>query len=122
MSSSNPFQTMGDCLSFVLAFRDGHEISLDQTSFVLMQQFFDSVRQSLAMMDPDEDVMLEFVCCELYSGLPKLIAGDFGNRPESFPTKYLRMWLSNTPCVDALLVCSRIIANALFLGIIRAQF
>ncbi|KAF9040853.1 hypothetical protein BJ165DRAFT_1406859 [Panaeolus papilionaceus] len=74
------------------------DMLFDQTAFVTMQQFFDSVRVCLEAMDGRQDALtLEFVCAELCSGISQLVAGDFGPRPSSFPTKYMRMWLSNVP-------------------------
>ncbi|KAG2006704.1 hypothetical protein CC2G_014457 [Coprinopsis cinerea AmutBmut pab1-1] len=95
ISSADPFQTFNDCLNFVLPFREKGEVSLDQTGFRIIQQLFDSVRQTMDLLEGS--ITLEFLCSELYSGLPRLIAGDFGPRPASYPKKYLRMWLSNTP-------------------------
>ncbi|KAF9040856.1 hypothetical protein BJ165DRAFT_1613427 [Panaeolus papilionaceus] len=95
----DPSMTMMGVLQVVRHYRDVHtQLSFDQTSFAIMQQVFDSVRECFTYMDSRHDALtLEFVCTELCAGLPKVIAGDFGPRPASFPTKYKRMWLSNVP-------------------------
>ncbi|PPR04335.1 hypothetical protein CVT24_013373 [Panaeolus cyanescens] len=91
---------------------DAKDLQMSQTGFVIMRQLFGLVNQCFNTFDPLGDgLTLEFVCSELYSGLPKLIAGDFGPRPTSFPTKYKRIWLSNTPDYTG-----GILSNLVYLG------
>ncbi|PPR04334.1 hypothetical protein CVT24_013372, partial [Panaeolus cyanescens] len=94
----DPSHTTVNILGFLCLHRGPDELSVDQTSFMVIRQMFDSVKRCFEVFDSRKDALnLEFVCADLYSGLPKLLAGDMGPRPSTFPKKYLRMWLSNTP-------------------------
>jgi len=95
---------------------------LQQTSFAVFQRLFGAARDAISLLvdgpakgkgKGTTKLVLEFVCSELYTGLPKLIEGDIGPRPESYPKKYLRMWLSNTPYALILYFCSMAVTHAM---------
>lgn len=65
-------------------------------AYDLTAQFFDLVVDSIGALE--EGLTLEIMVGDLMAGTSKLIAGDLSlSRPESFPKKYTRMWLSNVP-------------------------
>ncbi|TFK18604.1 hypothetical protein FA15DRAFT_760548 [Coprinopsis marcescibilis] len=109
ISGSDPFQTVCDCLMFTVPFADGRDFSLDQTSFSVMQQFFASARTAMEVFG--DDLVVEFLCRDMCSGVSQLVEGDLGPRPLGAPKKYLRMWLSNTPDYTG-----SILTNTVYLG------
>ncbi|KAH6901879.1 hypothetical protein BKA70DRAFT_1307700 [Coprinopsis sp. MPI-PUGE-AT-0042] len=95
LHTANPFPLANDIMHWIVPFRDAGTLLVQETTWVVVSMFFDSVSRAMSMMY--DDVTIEFCCAELCNGLPRLIAGDLGPRPATFPKKYLRMWLSNTP-------------------------
>lgn len=71
------------------------EICVDLSAYAMVQAFFNHVMDGVQAMD--RNLTIEFAAGDLMAGVPKLINGDLGPRPETFPKQYLRVWLSNVP-------------------------
>jgi hypothetical protein len=58
-------------------------------------QFFELVVDAIQKLQ--EGLKIEIIVGDVFTGVPKLIAGELGPRPKEFPTSYTRMFLSNVP-------------------------
>jgi hypothetical protein len=66
-----------------------------ESSFDISSQYFEMVADAIRTLH--EGLKIEIIVGDVMSGIPRLLEGDMAPRPDTFPKKYTRMWLSNVP-------------------------
>jgi hypothetical protein len=65
------------------------------SAYTVCETFFDAVVDALKAMKGR--LVLEVIHGDLMQSLSRIRLGKHGNRPQSFPAMYDRVWLSNVP-------------------------
>ncbi|KAI0719797.1 hypothetical protein C8T65DRAFT_826784 [Cerioporus squamosus] len=71
------------------------DMEVDTLTFDVCSTFFEDVAAALKALE--NHILLEFRIGELCEELTIMRCGGDGMRPDEFPKKYMRMWLSNVP-------------------------
>ncbi|KAF8962202.1 hypothetical protein BDZ97DRAFT_1920671 [Flammula alnicola] len=89
---SNPYDTLLSFSDFIISF---YSPPFAKSGASIMNRFFEVVADSIDILKGN--IKMELVATDVITGIPKLLAGDFGRRPEGSPANFTRMWLSNVP-------------------------
>jgi len=94
--SNNPFETITSFAEYSKEFeRSKYKSSSGCCSFVACSRFFEMVAD--ALWELQNTLKVEIVVEDAIMALPKLFAGELGQRPKTFPREYSRIFLSNVP-------------------------
>ncbi|KAH9476906.1 hypothetical protein JR316_0010822 [Psilocybe cubensis] len=93
---SHPYEILPSLANFTKEIKGTHTPSSNGCcGFVASSGFFDLVAD--AMLELEGAIKVEIIVGDVITGLPKLLNGDLGVRPNDFPQCYSRMFLSNVP-------------------------
>ncbi|KAF9529061.1 hypothetical protein CPB83DRAFT_853145 [Crepidotus variabilis] len=70
-------------------------ITGDITAFDIMGRFFELASEALFLLR--NALKIEVVVGDVMMGVARLVHGDLGERPKTFPDKWMRVFLSNVP-------------------------
>ncbi|KAF8968697.1 hypothetical protein BDZ97DRAFT_324231 [Flammula alnicola] len=91
----DPYQTLNTLMSFNLRINPRWNPPYGVIAFSIVSAFFENVVG--AILKIGNNLRIEVVLEDAISGLPRLFAGDLGERPSDFPVTFNRIWLSNVP-------------------------
>ncbi len=93
----NLFDTVNDINTFNCRDKpeEDSDMEMDTLAFDVCSTFFENVAAALKTLE--QHITLEFRVGELCKELAMMRCGGDGTRPDDFPKKYTRMWLSNVP-------------------------
>ncbi|CAA7262627.1 unnamed protein product [Cyclocybe aegerita] len=92
--NGGPYDTMLSFARFTKQYQRGPDRS-KKTGYSIMSQFFEVLAE--ALWSVSRMLKFEILVGDVITGVPRLVAGDFGKRPKEFPRTYSRIWLSNVP-------------------------
>jgi len=103
--SYNPYQKLLWFEKFLHPLTRASESASMITGFGVLSRFFELVVDSMHTLR--KTLVVELVVTDFVTGVPKLLAGELGERPARFPREYGRAWLSNVPLVNRILAVTK---------------